>query len=81
MPGERKRAKKVGLRFSETMSGYLAEGAEGFEEGEKTGQEQDSRLSFDVTIEIESVSKSRSSCSCIPHWILRPTQIPNWLNT
>src|SRR4030043_156224 len=56
MPGERKRTKKVGLRFSETMSGYLAEGAEGFEEGEKRGQEQDNRLSFDVTIEIESVS-------------------------
>ena len=56
MPGERKRAKKVGLRFSETMSGYLAEGVEGFEEGEKRGQEQDSRFSFDVTIEIESVS-------------------------
>ncbi len=56
MPGERKRAKKVGLRFSETMSGYLAEGVEGFEEGEKKGQEQDNRFSFDVTIEIESVS-------------------------
>jgi len=56
MPGERKRAKKVGLRFSETMSGYVAEGVEGFEEGEKRGQEQDTRFSFDVTIEIESVS-------------------------
>jgi uncharacterized protein (DUF362 family) len=56
MPGERKKAKKVGLRFSETMSGYLAEGVEGFEEGEKKGQEQDSRVSFDVTIEIDSVS-------------------------
>ena len=56
MPGGRKRAKKVGLRFSETMSGYLAEGVEGFEEGEKKGQEQDNRFSFDVTIEIESVS-------------------------
>jgi uncharacterized protein (DUF362 family) len=56
MPGERKRAKKVGLRFSETMSGYLAEGVEGFEEGEKKGQEQDNRFSFDVTIEVENVS-------------------------
>jgi uncharacterized protein (DUF362 family) len=56
MPGERKRAKKVGLRFAETMSGYVAEGVEGFEEGEKRGQEQDNRFSFDVTIEIESVS-------------------------
>ena len=56
MPGERKRAKKVGLRFAETMSGYVAEGVDGFEEGEKRGQEQDSRFAFDVTIEIESVS-------------------------
>jgi uncharacterized protein (DUF362 family) len=56
MPGERKRGKKVGLRFSETMSGYVAEGVEGFAEGEKRGQEQDSRLSFDVTIEVESIS-------------------------
>jgi uncharacterized protein (DUF362 family) len=56
MPGGRKRAKKEGLRFSETMSGYVAEGAEGFEEGEKRGREQDNKLSFDVTIEIKSVT-------------------------
>ena len=56
MPKERKKAKKVGLRFSETMSGFLAEGVEDFEEGEKRGQEQGNTLSFDVTIEIESVS-------------------------
>jgi len=37
MPIERKKAKKVGLRFAETMSGYLAEGVEDFEEGEKNG--------------------------------------------
>ncbi len=56
MPTKRKETEKVGLRFSETMSGYLAEGVEDFEEGEKKGQEQDSTLSFDVTMEIESVS-------------------------
>ena len=56
MPPERKKAEKVGLRFSETMSGYLAEGVVDFEEGEKKGQEQDNPLSFDVAIEIESVS-------------------------
>ena len=56
MPTKRKETEKVGLRFSETMSGYLAEGVEDFEEGEKKGQEQGNTLSFDVTIEIESVS-------------------------
>ena len=56
MPVKRKKAEKVGLRFSETMSGYLAEGVADFEEGEKKGQEQDNPLSFDVAIEIESVS-------------------------
>jgi hypothetical protein len=30
MPIKRKRAENVGLRFSETMSGYLAEGVEDF---------------------------------------------------
>jgi uncharacterized protein (DUF362 family) len=38
------------------MSGYVAEGVADFEEGEKKGQEQDNPLSFDVAIEIESVS-------------------------
>src|SRR4030042_3041695 len=56
MAAERKKAKKVGLRFSETMSGYVAEGVVDFEEGERKGQEQDNSLSFDVAIEIESVS-------------------------
>ena len=53
---ERKEAEKVGLRFSETMSGYLAQGVEDFEEGAKKGQEQDNTLSFDVKIEVECVS-------------------------
>jgi uncharacterized protein (DUF362 family) len=56
MPAERKKAEKVGLRFSETMSGYLAEGIVDFEEGEKKGREQDNTLSFNAAIEIESVS-------------------------
>lgn len=56
MPAERKKAEKVGLRFSETMSGYLAEGVMDFEEGEKKGREQDNFLSFDAAIEVESVS-------------------------
>jgi uncharacterized protein (DUF362 family) len=49
-------AEKIGLRFSETMSGYLAEGVVDFEEGEKKGREQGHSLSFDAVIEIESVS-------------------------
>ncbi len=56
MPGERKKGEKVGLRFSETMSGYLAEGVVDFEEGEEKGREQGNALSFDAVIEIESVS-------------------------
>ena len=56
MPVDRTKAGKVGIRFSETMSGYVAKGVEDFEEGKKKGQEQGSALSFDVTIEIESVS-------------------------
>ncbi len=55
MPEDRKE-EKVGLRFSERMSGYLAEGATDFEEGERKGKERGHRLSFDVKIEVESVS-------------------------
>jgi hypothetical protein len=54
MAGEQK--KEAGIRFSETMSGYLAVGVKDFEAGEKRGQELGTPLSFDVTIEIESVS-------------------------
>jgi uncharacterized protein (DUF362 family) len=56
MPVKHKRAARIGLRFSETMSGYLAEGVKDFEEGEKKGQEQGNTLSFDAAIEIKSVS-------------------------
>jgi uncharacterized protein (DUF362 family) len=56
MPFKRKDKEKVGLRFLETMSGYLAEGVADFEEGAKKGQEQGNSLSLDVAIEIKSVS-------------------------
>ncbi len=56
MPAQRKKAERVGLRFSETMSGYLAEGVMDFEEGEKKGREQGDSLSFDAVIEVENVS-------------------------
>jgi uncharacterized protein (DUF362 family) len=56
MPVKHKKEERIGLRFSEKMSGYLAEGTEDFEEGEKKGQEQGNSLSFDAVIEIESVS-------------------------
>ncbi len=32
MPVDRKKAQKIGLRFSETMSGYLAEDVKEFED-------------------------------------------------
>ena len=56
MTDREKGTKEPGIRFSETMSGYLAEGVEDFEEGERRGREQGTPFSFDVTIEIESVS-------------------------
>jgi uncharacterized protein (DUF362 family) len=46
---------KIGLRFSEKMSGYLAQGEKDFEPGEKLGKERQTPLSFDVTIHIEDV--------------------------
>jgi uncharacterized protein (DUF362 family) len=46
---------KIGLRFSEKMSGYLAQGEKDFEQGEKLGEESQTPLSFDVTIHIEDV--------------------------
>jgi len=47
---------KIGLRFSEKMSGYLAPGEESFEKGERIGKAQDNGLSFEVTISVEDVS-------------------------
>ena len=48
--------RKIGLQFSEKMSGYFAEGEEDFEEGYKRGKEQNNTLLFEVTILIDSVS-------------------------
>jgi uncharacterized protein (DUF362 family) len=47
--------KAIGLRFSEKMSGYLAEGISGFEEGEKEGEKRNNFLSFDATIRIDDL--------------------------
>jgi uncharacterized protein (DUF362 family) len=46
---------KVGLRFSEKMSGYLTEGEKDFEQGEKTGEQENNSCAFDVTIHIDDV--------------------------
>ena len=48
--------KKIGLRFSEKMSGYLATGKEDFEEGERAGKQKNDLLSFEVIIEIDRKS-------------------------
>lgn len=56
MPDRVGNGEKVGLRFMETMSGYLSEGEEDFHEGERKGREQGNTLSFDVKIEIECVA-------------------------
>ncbi len=55
MPNDKEKEMEPGLRFTETMSGYVVKGTDDFEEGEKKGKEADLTLSFDVTIEIESV--------------------------
>ncbi len=47
--------KKIGLRFSEKMSGYLAEGEGDFAAGERAGKEQNQGLSFEVTVSIKDV--------------------------
>jgi len=51
-----KETKKIGLRFSERMSGYLAQGEEDFAAAEELGKQQSNFLSFEVTIQIEDVS-------------------------
>ena len=45
----------IGLRFSERMSGHLAEGLSDFHQGEKEGKKQKTNLSFDVTILIDNL--------------------------
>ena len=47
-----------GLRFKETMWGYLAEGLDDFEEGYEKGKECSNRLQFWVTIDIEKTWKT-----------------------
>ncbi len=47
---------KLGLQFSEKMSGFLAEGETDFEQGEKTGKNQNNALVFEVIIHVEDVS-------------------------
>ena len=56
--------KRIGLRFSEKMSGYFLEGEADFEKGEKSGKVQNSPLSFEVTIDIGDVS---DFCKLIGH--------------
>ncbi len=56
--------KRIGLRFSEKMSGYFLEGETDFEKGEKSGKVQNSPLSFEVTIDIGDVS---DFCKLIGH--------------
>jgi hypothetical protein len=51
-----KESKKIGLRFSEKMSGYLAHGVQDFTEGEDLGQKQNNLLFFEVTIRIDEVT-------------------------
>jgi hypothetical protein len=55
MPGKDEETKKIGLHFSEKMSGFLTEGETDFEQGEKSGKEQNTPLSFEVTIHIDDV--------------------------
>jgi uncharacterized protein (DUF362 family) len=55
MAGKGEETKKIGLKFTEKMSGYLSEGESDFEEGEKKGKNQNNQLTFEVTIHIEDV--------------------------
>ena len=48
---------KIGLRFSEEMSGYLGEGIEDFAEGEKAGKEKKHKITFDIRISIADVAR------------------------
>jgi hypothetical protein len=47
--------RKVGLRFSERMAGFLAEGETDFEQGERVGQERNNPCTFEVTVVIEDL--------------------------
>jgi uncharacterized protein (DUF362 family) len=56
MMGGFEEADRIGLRFSETMSGYLAEGVLDFAEGERVAKKQNNFLTFDVTMHIEDLN-------------------------
>ena len=47
--------KKIGLKFSEKMSGYIAPGAADFQDGENLGEKQNDFLLMDLCITIEDV--------------------------
>ena len=64
MANDKGDGKRIGLRFSEKMSGYFLEGEADFERGEKSGEIQNSPLSFEVTIEIGEVT---DFCKLIGH--------------
>jgi uncharacterized protein (DUF362 family) len=49
--------KIVGLRFTETMSGYFAEREIDFESGERKGKTHNDTLRFDVVISIDNVQE------------------------
>ncbi len=62
MPGKDEESKKVGLHFSEKMSGFLTEEETDFEQGEKSGKERNTPLSFEVTIHINDVEDFTKLC-------------------
>jgi uncharacterized protein (DUF362 family) len=47
----------VGLQFTESMSGYVAEGIVDFEEGLRIGITHNSQITFSVTVSIENVDE------------------------
>ena len=55
MGTEFEETKKVGLQFSEKMSGHFTEGETDFEQGEKAGKSQNNYLLFEVTVHVEDV--------------------------
>ncbi|MDI6755169.1 MAG: DUF362 domain-containing protein [Thermodesulfobacteriota bacterium] len=55
MASHSEQSQTIGLRFSERMSGYLAQGEADFAEGERAGKNQSAFLSFEVIISIKDV--------------------------
>ena len=56
MPNDIKEEKKVGIKFSEKMSGYIAPGVADFVDGERLGQKGNDFIFLDLTITIEDVN-------------------------